>query len=197
MPRSCVCCGWPMGVLHISASGRDGLCLMCETAGCTAAVIGPGVERPDVHRRRLRGAPGPPRQWGDRDGMAEGGGDAKSTSAGGLAGEPGVSCPESAGTSQPLVTCNPDSADVHSPGSLSIGGVPWFARAHGPTRSCQPHRHRRRTAGGCTRRRRSPIWAACATSPSAGSTRTLPTWTRRGTTNFALRQGDAEFTGAR
>jgi hypothetical protein len=39
-----------MGVLDVATPGRDGLCLLCETAGCTAAVIGPGVERPEVHR---------------------------------------------------------------------------------------------------------------------------------------------------
>jgi hypothetical protein len=49
----CVCCGWPMGALDVATPGRDGLCLLCETAGCTAAVIGPGVERPEVHRRAV------------------------------------------------------------------------------------------------------------------------------------------------
>jgi hypothetical protein len=47
----CVCCGWSMGALDVVTPGRDGLCLLCETAGCTAAVIGPGVVRPEVHRR--------------------------------------------------------------------------------------------------------------------------------------------------
>jgi hypothetical protein len=47
----CVCCGWPMGMLDVATPGRSGLCLLCETTGCTAAVIGPGVERPEVHRR--------------------------------------------------------------------------------------------------------------------------------------------------
>jgi hypothetical protein len=50
----CVCCGWPIGVLDVATPGRDGLCLLCETAGCTAAVIGPGVERPEVHRRAVQ-----------------------------------------------------------------------------------------------------------------------------------------------
>jgi hypothetical protein len=49
----CVCCGWPMGAQEIATSGRDGLCLLCETAGCTAALIGAGVERPEVHRRLI------------------------------------------------------------------------------------------------------------------------------------------------
>ncbi len=47
----CVCCAWPMGALGVATSGRDGYCFVCETAGCTAAVIGSGVERPEVHRR--------------------------------------------------------------------------------------------------------------------------------------------------
>jgi hypothetical protein len=42
-----------MGALDAATPGRDGLCLLCETAGCTAAVIGPGVERPEVHRRGM------------------------------------------------------------------------------------------------------------------------------------------------
>jgi hypothetical protein len=42
-----------MGTLDVAAPGRDGLCLVCEVAGCTAAVIGPGVERPEVHRRSV------------------------------------------------------------------------------------------------------------------------------------------------
>jgi hypothetical protein len=50
VPR-CVCCGWSMGALDVATPGRDGLCLLCEIAGCTAAVIGPGVVRPEVHRR--------------------------------------------------------------------------------------------------------------------------------------------------
>jgi hypothetical protein len=40
-----------MGMLDVATPGRSGLCLLCETTGCTAAVIGPGVERPEVHRR--------------------------------------------------------------------------------------------------------------------------------------------------
>ncbi len=48
---SCLCCGWAMGPLDLTAPGRDGLCLLCDTAGCTAAMIGPIVERPEVHRR--------------------------------------------------------------------------------------------------------------------------------------------------
>jgi hypothetical protein len=47
----CVCCAWPMGTLDVTAPGRDGLCLLCELAGCTVAVIGPGVVWPEVHRR--------------------------------------------------------------------------------------------------------------------------------------------------
>jgi|HubBroStandDraft_6_1064221.scaffolds.fasta_scaffold904508_2 hypothetical protein len=47
----CVCCGWPMGAQEIATTGHDGLCLLCETAGCTAVVIGAAVERPEVHRR--------------------------------------------------------------------------------------------------------------------------------------------------
>jgi hypothetical protein len=49
----CVCCGWSMGTLGVATPGRDGFCLLCEMAGCTAAVIGPGVERPEVHRRAM------------------------------------------------------------------------------------------------------------------------------------------------
>lgn len=49
----CVCCGWPMGAQEIATTGHDGLCLLCETAGCIAALIGDGVERPEVHRRLL------------------------------------------------------------------------------------------------------------------------------------------------
>jgi hypothetical protein len=43
-----------MGVFDVATPGRYGLCLVCETAGCTAVVIGPGVERPEVHRRAVR-----------------------------------------------------------------------------------------------------------------------------------------------
>ena len=50
----CVCCAWPMGALDVATPGRDGLCLLCEMAGCTAAVIGPEVERPEVHRRDVK-----------------------------------------------------------------------------------------------------------------------------------------------
>jgi hypothetical protein len=42
-----------MGTLGVATPGRDGFCLLCEMAGCTAAVIGPGVERPEVHRRAM------------------------------------------------------------------------------------------------------------------------------------------------
>jgi hypothetical protein len=54
----CVCCGWSMGTLDVATPGRDGLCLVCEIAGCTATVIGPHVERPEVHRRPLQSRPG-------------------------------------------------------------------------------------------------------------------------------------------
>ncbi|MDB5067163.1 MAG: hypothetical protein JWM18_3597 [Chloroflexi bacterium] len=42
-----------MGARDVATPARDGFCLLCETAGCTAAVIGPGVERPEVHRRAV------------------------------------------------------------------------------------------------------------------------------------------------
>jgi hypothetical protein len=43
-----------MGALDVATPGRDGLDLLCEMAGCSAAVIGPGVERPEVHRRAVQ-----------------------------------------------------------------------------------------------------------------------------------------------
>ena len=51
MTDRCLCCRWPMGTPGSATPGSGGLCLVCETAGCSVAAIGPGVEVPEVHRR--------------------------------------------------------------------------------------------------------------------------------------------------